>query len=50
LEFQNNKMLIQVNNITKKFSIIPVFKDLTLTINKGNKIWLVGMKSWYQKS
>lgn len=36
-------MLIQVNNITKNFSTVPVFKDLTLTINKGDKIGLVGM-------
>lgn len=36
-------MLIQVNNITKNFSTVPVFKGLTLGINEGAKIGLVGM-------
>lgn len=36
-------MLIQVNNITKNFSTVPVFKGLTLGINAGAKIGLVGM-------
>lgn len=36
-------MLIQVNNITKNFSTVPVFKGLTLGIYEGAKIGLVGM-------
>lgn len=36
-------MLIQANNITKNFSTTPVFRELTIAINSGDKIGLVGM-------
>lgn len=36
-------MLIQANRITKEFSTTPVFSGLTLALNTGDKIGLVGM-------
>lgn len=36
-------MLIQANNITKNYGTVPVFKELTLAINAGDRIGLVGM-------
>ncbi|MGL9730502.1 ribosomal protection-like ABC-F family protein [Enterococcus sp. DIV0756] len=36
-------MLIQANKITKNFSTAPVFKGVTLAVNAGDRIGLVGM-------
>ncbi len=36
-------MLIQVNDITKSYGTLPLFEGLSLSLEQGNKIGLVGM-------
>ncbi|NOX24612.1 MAG: ATP-binding cassette domain-containing protein [Deltaproteobacteria bacterium] len=38
-------VILEINGLSKEIEGIPMFKDLTLTVNKGDKIALVGPNS-----